>query len=99
MDFQKLYLFSKSFPLLQFFRQIHCLIIFVLVLVTGIVVYATGGIKYVYSHSMYFPIIYGALIYGALIYGLSGGVLVGLTGGWFWVRSCPSTSPRARRRI
>lgn len=39
-------------------------------------VYATGGIKYVYSHSMYFPIALAALAFG-----LRGGLLAAIGGG------------------
>ena len=39
-------------------------------------VYATGGIKYVYSHSMYIPILLAGIIFG-----LKGGLLVGLVAG------------------
>lgn len=39
-------------------------------------VYATGGIKYVFSHSMYIPVLLGGLVFG-----VTGGILVGLLGG------------------
>ncbi|MGM0436442.1 MAG: EAL domain-containing protein [Bacillota bacterium] len=39
-------------------------------------VYATGGIKYVYSHSMYIPILLAGILFG-----LKGGLLVGLVAG------------------
>lgn len=39
-------------------------------------VYYTGGIKYVYSHSMYIPIIFAALLFG-----VRGGVIAGIAGG------------------
>lgn len=39
-------------------------------------VYVTGGSKYVFSHSMYLPILLAAIIFGA-----KGGVLVALAGG------------------
>lgn len=38
-------------------------------------VYATGGIKYVYSHSMYFPILLAGYLFG-----MGGGALIGLLG-------------------
>src|SRR5690606_26677153 len=41
-----------------------------------LLVYYTGGIKYVYSHSLYIPILLAGLIFGA-----QGGVLAGLLGG------------------
>lgn len=40
------------------------------------IVYSTGGIKYVYSHSMYLPIILAGLIFG-----IRGGILAGAAGG------------------
>lgn len=39
-------------------------------------VYATGGVKYVYSHSMYLVILTAGFLYG-----ISGGMLAGLAGG------------------
>ncbi len=41
-----------------------------------ILVYMTGGIKFVYSHSMYIPILLSAFVFG-----IKGGVLIGLIGG------------------
>lgn len=44
------------------------------------VVYATGGIRFVYSHSMYVPIALAALRFGlkgGLLFGLLGGVVLG----------------------
>ena len=41
-----------------------------------LLVYETGGVKFVYSHSMYVPILLAGLVYG-----FRGGVLVGLFGG------------------
>jgi len=48
------------------------------VMVIGVVafVHATGGIKFVYSHSMYLPIALAAIVYG-----VRGGVLVAIVGG------------------
>jgi EAL domain-containing protein (putative c-di-GMP-specific phosphodiesterase class I) len=47
-------------------------------LVAGVylLVYATGGIKYVYSHSMYVPILLAGFTFG-----VRGGVVVGMLGG------------------
>lgn len=42
----------------------------------GIVVYMTGGIKYVYSHSMYVPIVLAGMIYG-----VRGGMAMAILGG------------------
>jgi hypothetical protein len=49
-----------------------------LLLMAGVyvLVYTTGGIKYVYSHSMYLPILLSGFVFG-----LRAGVLVGLVGG------------------
>lgn len=41
-----------------------------------LLVYATGGIKYVFSHSMYIPIMLGGLVFG-----MTGGILAGLVAG------------------
>ena len=41
-----------------------------------LLVYMTGGIKYVYSHSMYIPIILAGFIFG-----LKGGVAIALIAG------------------
>lgn len=41
-----------------------------------LLVYATGGIKYVYSHSMYLPIVLAGMVYGGM-----GGAAVGVLGG------------------
>ena len=40
-------------------------------------VYATGGIKYVFSHSMYIPVLLGGVVFG-----VTGGILIGLLGGF-----------------
>lgn len=51
-------------------------------LITGMIVavyclvYFTGGIKFVYSHSMYIPIIFAALVFG-----VRGGIVAGIAGG------------------
>ena len=50
--------------------------VLLLILAVYILVYFTGGIKYVYSHTMYLPILTG----GALL-GLRGGVLTGIIAG------------------
>ncbi len=54
----------------------------VLILIGAVylLVYYTGGIKYVYSHSMYIPIILSGFIFGApggLIAGILGGIALG----------------------
>jgi diguanylate cyclase len=41
-----------------------------------LLVHVTGGIKYVYSHSMYLPIVLAAMVYGS-----RGGIVVGVLGG------------------
>ncbi|WP_404419466.1 putative bifunctional diguanylate cyclase/phosphodiesterase [Marinospirillum sp.] len=47
-----------------------------LVIGVALLVYTTGGIKYVYSHSMYLPIVLAGLVFG-----FKGGILVGVVGG------------------
>lgn len=42
----------------------------------GLFVYSTGGIKYVYSHSMYIPIVLSGMVYG-----IKGGIAVAVLGG------------------
>ncbi|MBD3653273.1 bifunctional diguanylate cyclase/phosphodiesterase [Kangiella sp.] len=61
-------------------KTIQAYIIPGLVVLAGLVyalVYATGGIKYVYSHSMYIPILLAGFIFG-----LKGGILMGLFAGF-----------------
>lgn len=54
----------------------------VILLVSGMIagvyclVYFTGGIKYVYSHSMYIPVVFSALVFG-----VKGGIAAGIAGG------------------
>lgn len=52
-------------------------LIAVLIVVVYFLVRATGGIKYVFSHTMYIPILLGAYFFG-----VPGGVVVGLMGGF-----------------
>lgn len=49
----------------------------VLAVLVYALVYVTGGIKYVYSHSMYIPILLAGFIFG-----LKGGILMGLLAGF-----------------
>ncbi|ACV25592.1 putative bifunctional diguanylate cyclase/phosphodiesterase [Kangiella koreensis] len=61
-------------------KTIQAYIIPGLVVLAGLVyvlVYATGGIKYVYSHSMYIPILLAGFIFG-----IKGGILMGLFAGF-----------------
>lgn len=61
-------------------KTIQAYIIPGLVVLAGLVyvlVYVTGGIKYVYSHSMYIPILLAGFIFG-----LKGGILMGLFAGF-----------------
>ncbi|MBK1734559.1 hypothetical protein CKO15_04515 [Halorhodospira abdelmalekii] len=48
----------------------------VLVFASALFVYATGGIKYVFAHSMYLPILLAGAVFGWL-----GGVVAGIAGG------------------
>ena len=52
------------------------LVIVLLIIGVYLLVYYTGGIKYVYSHSMYIPIILAAFFFG-----IKGGVIAGIAGG------------------
>lgn len=51
-------------------------ILLMMVIAVSLFVYSTGGIKYVYSHSMYVPIVLSGMIYG-----VAGGITVALLGG------------------
>ncbi len=58
------------------FRRWMAPLILVMILAVYVLVYATGGIKFVFSHSMYLPILLAGLVFG-----LRGGLLAGLLGG------------------
>lgn len=58
------------------------LILLAMAALVGFFVYATGGIKYVYSHSMYIPILLAGFFYG-LKAGLAMGLIAGLILGPF----------------
>lgn len=48
-----------------------------------IIVYITGGIKFVYSHSMYIPILFSGFVFGVkggVFFGLLGGFVLGMSG-------------------
>ncbi|MBT9172202.1 MAG: Phytochrome-like protein cph1 [Syntrophomonadaceae bacterium] len=56
------------------------LMILTLQAATGFFVFYTGGTKYVFTHSMYLPIIIAAVLYktnGGILAGLAGGVILG----------------------
>jgi EAL domain-containing protein (putative c-di-GMP-specific phosphodiesterase class I)/GGDEF domain-containing protein len=58
----------------------HALLVVVLILLSGLLVYYTGGIKYVYSHFMYIPIFLAAYFFdvpGGVIAGILGGLVLG----------------------
>lgn len=57
-------------------RIIAIVVILTLVGLSADLVYITGGIKYVYSHSMYLPILLGAFFFN-----MPGGILTGIIGG------------------
>ena len=57
-------------------RIIAVIVILTLVGLSADLVYITGGIKYVYSHSMYLPILLGAFFFN-----MPGGILTGIVGG------------------
>lgn len=60
-------------------RAIHIVMaptLIVLVAAVYVLVYMTGGIKFVYSHSMYIPILMAGLVFG-----IKGGIFIGLLGG------------------
>ena len=55
-----------------------CMVPAIVTMMAGVflLVYVTGGIKYVFSHSMYIPIMLGGLVFG-----MRGGILMGLAAG------------------
>lgn len=62
----------------------HRIVLFLILLTIQVfitaIVYLTGGIQYVYSHSMYIPVIFASLIFGhktGIIFALIGGLLLG----------------------
>ncbi|HET7832461.1 MAG TPA: GGDEF domain-containing phosphodiesterase [Gallionella sp.] len=57
-------------------RLLAAPLLVVLIAAVYLLVYLTGGIKFVYSHSMYIPILLAGLVYG-----IRGGIIVGLLGG------------------
>ena len=61
-------------------RQVAAPLLIILLVAVYTFVYMTGGIKYVYSHSMYIPILLSGIVYGApggILFGLLGGVVLG----------------------
>ena len=64
----------------QFNHVIKLLIVFILIPLVYILVIFTGGIRYVYSHTMYLPILFAGLALGAkwgVIAGILGGLMLG----------------------
>ncbi|MDD4184445.1 MAG: EAL domain-containing protein [Candidatus Izemoplasmatales bacterium] len=62
------------------YRIIALVVVTALVPLVYLLVYATGGIKYVFSHTMYIPILLAGMFFGApfgLLVGLAGGILLG----------------------
>jgi EAL domain-containing protein (putative c-di-GMP-specific phosphodiesterase class I)/thiamine transporter ThiT len=62
------------------YRIIALVVVTALVPLVYLLVYATGGIKYVFSHTMYIPILLAGMFFGApfgLLIGLAGGILLG----------------------
>lgn len=61
-------------------KAVALVLIVLAVVAVYLLVYATGGIKYVYSHSMYIPILLAGFVFGVpggLIAGLGGGLVLG----------------------
>ncbi len=57
-------------------KIVYSVVILLLLPVVFFLVYITGGIKFVYSHSMYFPIILASLFWG-----IKGGLFIAFAGG------------------
>lgn len=70
-QFQRILVLQK-----RSFRKIIIIIAIVLIPLCYILVYSTGGIQYVYSHTMYL-----AIILGAFAFGLKGGIIIAIIGG------------------
>ena len=60
----------------QTMRMLTAPMLAILIVGVYILVYMTGGIKYVYSHSMYIPIVLSGIVYG-----MRGGIIVGVLAG------------------
>ncbi len=71
---------SPYFELIQkrgsLIKYLSAVIIASLIVWVCVFVYLTGGIKYVFSHSMYVPVILAAIVFG-----FKGGIVVGILGG------------------
>jgi len=68
-----------TFGMTDFHKKIkYPFALLILLMVAGVYLFvnATGGIKYVFSHSMYLPIVLAAIIFG-----VRGGLLIGILGG------------------
>jgi EAL domain-containing protein (putative c-di-GMP-specific phosphodiesterase class I) len=74
MDREQLFNFIRASA--STYRLATVAILLLLIALVTALVYATGGIKYVYSHAMYVPIILSGMVFG-----LRGGVLAGLIAG------------------
>lgn len=69
-------IFAPTWPV----RFVFMVIILTMMLLITLLVYMTGGIKYVYSHTMYLPVIFSALLLGwkgGLAAGIIAGALLG----------------------
>ncbi|WP_111641205.1 putative bifunctional diguanylate cyclase/phosphodiesterase [Marinimicrobium alkaliphilum] len=70
---------AKTFDLIDWLRRARLpLVIVISVMILGVcfLVYVTGGVRYVFAHSMYVPIVLAAIFFG-----VKGGILAGLIGG------------------
>lgn len=57
-------------------KLVAAILIAMMIAGVGALIHATGGIKFVYSHAMYFPIVVAGFMFGA-----PGGVVAGIAGG------------------
>jgi len=74
------HLLSKLFHNRNIIRK--ALVPMLLVMMGGVyaVVYSTGGVKFVFSHSMYFPVLLAGLLLGSkggIFFGILGGIILG----------------------
>lgn len=64
-------------------RQKDIIILLALFTLSWLLVYYTGGSKYVYAHVAYLPVLYSALCFGTL-----GGLIGGIVAGILWGLLC-----------
>ncbi|GGC06392.1 hypothetical protein GCM10007205_14470 [Oxalicibacterium flavum] len=69
-------LFEWLVPRMRVIRMIMLPLLIVLVVGVGVLVHASGGVRFAYLHAMYLPILLAGFVFG-----LRGGLVIGLLGG------------------